>query len=39
MIVSESYVLAMMLLTAFVACVFLPYNAKERNIPIYLRQA
>ena len=39
MIVSESYVLAMMLLTAFVCCVFLPYNAKERTIPIYLRQA
>lgn len=39
MIVSESYVLIMMLCTAFIACVFLPYNAKERTIPIYLRQA
>ena len=39
MIVSESYVLVMMLVTAFVACVFLPFNAKERTIPIYLRQA
>lgn len=39
MIVSESYVVAMMLLTAFVCCIFLPYNAKERTIPIYLRQA
>ena len=39
MIVSESYVLAMMLVAAFVSCVSLPYNAKERTIPIYLRQA
>lgn len=39
MIVSESYVLIMMLITAFVCCVFLPFNAKERTIPIYMRQA
>lgn len=39
MLVSESYVLIMMLCTAFVCCVLLPFSAKERTIPIYLRQA
>lgn len=37
--VSEAYVLIMMLIVAFLCCVYVPYNMKERDIPIYFRQS
>lgn len=37
--VSEAYIMLTMLAVAFVACVYIPFNMKEYNIPIYFRQA
>ena len=36
---SEVYIMVMMLLAAFFACIWIPYNMNEYGIPIFFRDA
>lgn len=37
--VSEIFILVLMLFTAFMACVWIPYNMNEYGMPIYFRDS
>lgn len=37
--ISEIFILVLMLLAAFMACVWIPYNMNEYDMPIYFRDS